>query len=162
LLFDGVAGQLLYVTPGQAGAVAPAFLPGSSMQVVVQGPGAASLPVTVTVTSSTPGVFAADGSGRGQAAALNQDGTRNAPGAPAAGGSLLTLFATGEGLSAPSSFRVTIGGVNAEVRETNPAPGQAGVLQVTVVVPSGLAGTAPVVLFTGGVPSQSGVTVAVR
>ena len=132
------------------------------MQVVVQGPGAASLPVTVPVTSSTPGVFAADGSGRGQAAALNQDGTRNAPGAPAAGGSLLTLFATGEGLASPSSFRVTVGGVNAEMREASPAPSQPGVLQVTVVVPSGLTGAAPVVLFTGGVSSQVGVTVAVR
>ena len=161
-LLNGVPAPLLYVTPGQAGAVVPASLSGSSMQVVVQGPGAASLPVTVPVTSSTPGVFAADGSGRGQAAALNQDGTRNAPGAPAAGGSLLTLFATGEGLASPSSFRVTVGGVNAEMREASPAPGQPGVLQVTVVVPSGLTGAAPVVLFTGGVSSQGGVTVAVR
>jgi uncharacterized protein (TIGR03437 family) len=157
-LFNGVPAPLLYVTPGQAGAVLPASLSGSS----VQGVGAASSPVTVPVTSSTPGVFAADGSGRGQAAALNQDGTRNGPSAPAAGGSLLTLFATGEGLAAPSSFHVTIGGVNAEMRAASPAPGQAGVLQVTVVVPSGLTGAASVVLFTGGVPSQDGVTVAVR
>jgi uncharacterized protein (TIGR03437 family) len=161
-LFNGVPAPLLYVTPGQAGAVLPASLSGSSVQVVVQGLGAASSPVTVPVTSSTPGVFAADGSGRGQAAALNQDGTRNGPSAPAAGGSLLTLFATGEGLAAPSSFHVTIGGVNAEMRAASPAPGQAGVLQVTVVVPSGLTGAASVVLFTGGVPSQDGVTVAVR
>ncbi len=161
-LFNGVAAPLLYVTPGQAGAVLPALLSGSSVQVVVQGLGAASSPVTVPVTSSTPGVFAADGSGRGQAAALNQDGTRNAANAPAAGGSLLTLFATGEGSAAPSSFHVTIGGVNAEMRSAGPAPGQPGVVQVTVVTPSGLTGAAPVVLFTGGVPSQDGVTVAVR
>ena len=57
---------------------------------------------------------------------------------------------------------MTIGGVNAEMRSAGPAPGQAGVVQVTVVVPSGLTGAAPVVLFTGGVPSQDGVTVAVR
>ena len=47
--------------------------------------------------ATAPGVFTADGSGRGQAAAVNQDGTRNGPGAPAAGGSVLSLFATGEG-----------------------------------------------------------------
>ena len=41
-------------------------------------------------------------------------------------------------------------------------PAEGGVLQVTVVVPTGLTGVAPVVLFTGGVPSQAGVTVAVR
>ena len=161
-LFNGVPAPLLYVTAGQVGAVVPALLSGASVQVVVQGLGAASSPVTVPVTSTTPGIFAADGSGRGQAAALNADGTRNGPGAPAAGGSLLTLFATGEGLAAPSSFHVTIGGVNAEMRAANPAPGQTGVLQVTVVVPTGLTGATPVVLFTGGVPSQDGVTVTAR
>ncbi len=74
----------------------------------------------------------------------------------------MTLFATGEGSAAPSSFHVTIGGVNAELRSAGPAPGQAGVVQVTVVVPGGLTGAVPAVLFTGGVPSQDGVTVTVR
>jgi uncharacterized protein (TIGR03437 family) len=161
-LLNGVTTPLLYATPGQAGAVVPALLSGSSVQVAIQGLAGASSPVTVPVVATTPGIFAADGSGRGQAAALNQDGTRNAPGAPAAAGSLLTLFATGEGLSGPSSFHVTIGGLNAEMRAAQPAPGQPGVLQVTVVVPNGLSGAAPVVLFTGGVASQSGVTVTVR
>ena len=58
---------------------------------------------------------------------------------------------------------MTIGGVNAEMRLGGAgARASAGVMQVTVVVPSGLTGAAPVVLFTGGVPSQDGVTVAVR
>jgi uncharacterized protein (TIGR03437 family) len=35
-------------------------------------------------------------------------------------------------------------------------------MQVNVVVPAGVSGTAPVVLTVGGVASQGGVTVAVR
>src|SRR6185369_11913725 len=38
-LLNGVSAPLLYATPGQAGAVVPASLSGSSMQVVVQGLG---------------------------------------------------------------------------------------------------------------------------
>ena len=58
---------------------------------------------------------------------------------------------------------VTIGGLAAEVRYAGGAPGQiAGVMQLNVVVPGGLAGAVPVVLTVGGVPSQDGVTVAVR
>ena len=59
---------------------------------------------------------------------------------------------------------VRIGGVAAEVRFAGGAAGQiAGVMQVNVVVPAGLAaGVVPVVLTVGGVPSQPGVTVAVR
>jgi uncharacterized protein (TIGR03437 family) len=62
-----------------------------------------------------------------------------------------------------AAVTVTIGGVAAEVRFAGGAPGQiAGVMQVNVVVPVGLAGAVPVVLTVGGVGSQGGVTVAVR
>ena len=76
-LFNGVAGPMLYATPGQVGAVAPYSVNGGPVQVVVQSAGAASAPVAVAAAATAPGVFTADGSGRGQAAAVNQDGTRN-------------------------------------------------------------------------------------
>jgi uncharacterized protein (TIGR03437 family) len=180
VLFNGVSGPLLYATPGQVGAVAPYAIAGGPVQVIVQGAGTASAPVVVAAAATAPGVFTADGSGRGQAAALNQDGiTRNGPAAPAAAGSVLSLFATGEGQTSPpgvdgklaadplpqpvAPITVTIGGVAADVRYAGGAPGLiAGLMQVNVVVPGGLSGTVPVVLTAGGVPSQGGVTVAVR
>ncbi|MCX6631463.1 MAG: hypothetical protein NTW28_27945, partial [Candidatus Solibacter sp.] len=136
-------------------------------------------PVAVAAALAAPGVFTADGSGRGQAAAVNQDGTRNGPATPAPAGSVLTLYATGEGQTLPAGVdgkvgaaplpqpvapvTMTVGGVAAEVRYAGGAPGQiAGVMQVNVVVPGGLAGAVPVVLTVSGVASQPGVTVAVR
>jgi uncharacterized protein (TIGR03437 family) len=179
VLFNGVAGPLLYVTPGQVSAVAPYALGGGAVQVVVQSANAASAPVSVAGVSMAPGVFTSDGSGRGQAAAVNQDGTRNGTAAPAAAGSLLSLLATGEGQTLPAgvdgkvaaapapqpvaTLTATIGGVAAEVRSAGGVAGQiAGVMQVNVVVPGGLSGVVPVVITVGGVASQSGVTVVVR
>jgi uncharacterized protein (TIGR03437 family) len=179
VLFNGVVGPLLYATPGQVGAVAPYAVGSGAVQVVVQGAGAASPPVVVAAAATAPGVFTVDGSGRGQAAAVNQDGTRNGTAAPAAAGSVLSLFATGEGQTSPAgvdgklgasplpqpvaTVTATIGGVAAEVRFAGGASGQiAGVLQVNVVVPAGLAGAVPAVITVGGVASQSGVTVVVR
>ena len=131
------------------------------------------------MAATAPGIFTADGSGRGQAAAVNQDGTRNGPAAPAAAGSVLSLYATGEGQTLPAGVdgkpaaaplpqpvapvTVTIGGASAEVRYAGGAAGQtAGLMQVNVVVPGGLSGAVPVVLTVGGVASQGGVTVTVR
>jgi len=179
VLFNGVAGPLLYATPGQVSAVAPYALGGGTVQVVVQGPGAASAPVAVAGAPTAPGVFTLDGSGRGQAAAVNQDGTRNGTAAPASPGSVLSLLATGEGQTLPAgvdgklatasapqpvaTVTATIGGVAAEVRSAGGVAGQiAGVMQVNVVVPGGLSGVVPVVITIGGAASQAGVTLVVR
>ena len=179
VLFNGVAGPLLYATAGQAGAVVPYAVGGGPVQVVVQNVGAASAPVAVALVPTAPGLFTTDGSGVGQAAAVNQDGTRNGTAVPAAAGSVLSLYATGEGQTLPAGVdgklgavplpqpvapvTVRIGGVAVEVRFAGGAAGQiAGVMQVNVVVPAGLTGAVPVVLTVGGVPSQGGVTVAVR
>jgi uncharacterized protein (TIGR03437 family) len=110
---------------------------------------------------------------------VNHDGTQNGTTNPAAAGSELSLYATGEGQTSPAgvdgkpaapplpqplgAVTVTIGGADAEVRYAGGAPGLiAGVMQVNVVVPAGVSGTAPVVLTLGGVASQGGVTVVVR
>jgi uncharacterized protein (TIGR03437 family) len=179
VLFNGVAGPLLYAAAGQVGAVVPYAVGAGPVQVAVQSAGAASAPVTVASTPAAPGIFTMDGSGLGQAAAVNQDGTRNGTAAPAAAGSVLSLYTTGAGQTLPAGVdgklgaaplpqpvapvTVRIGGVAAEVRFAGGAAGQiAGVIQINVVVPAGLTGAVPVVVTVGGVASQAGVTVAVR
>ena len=179
VLFNGVAGWLLYATAGQVAAVVPYAVTGGPQEVVVQSAGAASAPVAVALAATAPGIFTLDASGRGQAAAVNQDGTSNGTAAPAAAGSVLSLYATGEGQTVPAgvdgkpaapplpqpvaNVTATIGGVAVEVRYAGGAPGLvAGVMQVNVVVPAGLTGAVPVVLTVGGVASQPGVTVALR
>jgi uncharacterized protein (TIGR03437 family) len=48
------------------------------------------------------GIFTPDGSGRGQAIVLNDDGSLNTAENPAKPGSLIVLFVTGEGLTDPA------------------------------------------------------------
>jgi len=180
VLFNGVPGPLLYATPGQVGAVVPYGITGSTAQIVAQAAGTSSAPVSVSVAATSPGVFTADGSGRGPAAAVNQDGSPNAAGSGAAAGSVVLLYATGEGQTSPAGVdgritgtvlpqplapvSVTIGGVAATVQYAGGAPGIiAGVMQVNAVVPAGVSpGSVPVVVTVGGVASQGGVTVTVK
>ena len=48
--------------------------------------------------AESPGLFTVDGSGSGQVAAVNQDGSLNNGANPAKAGSIVTLYATGQGL----------------------------------------------------------------
>ena len=164
VLFNGTPGPLLYATVGQVGAEVPYGVTGGTVKVVAQSAGTSSAPVSVALAATAPGLFTANGSGRGQAAAVNQNGTPNGDGAPAAAGSVLSLYETGDGQTPPlAPVSVTIGGVPATVQFAGAAPGViAGVLQVNVTVPSGLSGTVPVVVTVAGVSSQPGVTIVVK
>jgi uncharacterized protein (TIGR03437 family) len=179
ILFNGTPGVLLYSTATQAGAVVPYGVSGAAVQVVAQTATGASAPLAVPLAATVPAVFTADSSGKGQAAAVNQDGSVNSASNPAPAGSVIALYATGEGQTSPpgvdgkigaaplprplAQVAVLLGGVAAEVQYAGGAPGVvAGVMQVNAVLPLGLSGNVPVLLIVGGTQSQSGVTVAVR
>ncbi|MEO8596040.1 MAG: SMP-30/gluconolactonase/LRE family protein [Candidatus Solibacter sp.] len=179
VLFNGVAVPALYATATQVSAAASYSVSGNSVQVSVQSPGAASAPVAVAVVATAPGIFTADGSGKGQAAAVNENGVPNGAATPAGAESVISFYATGEGQTQPAGVdgklavvplpspvglvTVRIGGVPAEVRYAGGAPGQiAGLMQVNVVVPNGVSGAAPLVLTVGSASSQAGVTLAVQ
>ena len=130
------------------------------------------------MATSVPGLFTLGGT---QGAILNQDGTVNGVQNGARPGTIVSLFATGEGQTIPGGsagsvvpatalarpllpVTVSIGGRQAEVLYAGSAPGQpAGLMQVNARIPQGLApGTAvPVSVAVGTVSSQSGVTVFV-
>lgn len=86
VLFDGVPAPLIYVSGGQVSAVVPQALDTTKSFTAVQidNGGSKSLPVYVAIGKTNPGVFTADGSGSGQAAALNQDFSINSASNPAA------------------------------------------------------------------------------
>jgi uncharacterized protein (TIGR03437 family) len=179
--FNGFAAPLMYTSSTAIAAIVPYEITGSTAQVTVTYQGKTSAPATVRVTASVPGIFTADASGMGQAAAVN-DGPRttNSAASPAVQGSTITLYATGEGQTwpggvdgtpAPSApfpapilpVSVTIGGVQALVQYAGGAFGEvAGMLQINVLVPSTVQGNAlPVVVQVGSATTQSGVTIAV-
>jgi trimeric autotransporter adhesin len=179
VLFNGMAGPLLYATTTQIGAVVPYGLTGASARVTVQTANATSAALTTSVAAIAPGIFTVDGSGAGQASALNRDGAANGPDRPARAGQTISLFVTGAGQTSPAGVdgklgeaplpkpvapvAVTIGGLQAELKYAGGAIGLiAGVMQVDVVVPDRVFGAVPVVVSVGGVPSQTGVTIFVQ
>ena len=180
VLFNGSTAPIFYSGQNQINVQVPysvAGLQACNVQVVsgsvVRGQG------SVAVTDASPAIFtAADGAG--QAAALNEDGSFNSPDNPAPRGSVIVLFATGEGQTDPPGadgqpaglpapvpvlpVRVQIGGYNATITYAGEAPGFAGLLQVNAIVPGGFAptGILPVILQVGNTTSPAGVTIAVR
>jgi uncharacterized protein (TIGR03437 family) len=117
----------------------------------------------------------------GQGAVLNQDNSVNGPSNPAPRGTLVQIYATGEGLTSPPGItgsvtgsntkspvlpvNVAIGGMSAAIQYEGSAPNAvAGLFQVNALVPAGVVpGPAvPITLTIGGATSHSGVTIAVK
>ncbi|HYM06062.1 MAG TPA: hypothetical protein VEU11_05835 [Terriglobales bacterium] len=180
VLFNGTPAPIVYALSNQVAAIVPYEVTGPIAQLVVQYQGQASSVFGVPAASSAPALFTLDSTGKGQAAAVNQNGSINTPSTPAPIGSTISLYATGEGQTSPSGvdgklgtdplphpvlpLSVTIGGQTAQVQYEGGAPGEvAGVMQVNVQIPSGIqpGNAVPVVLKVGNASSPSGVTIAV-
>lgn len=181
VLFDQTEAALLAVGGSQIGAVAPfGIADKSSVQLVVDYQGNRSAPVTIPVAAARPGIFTVNGSGRGQAVGLNEDGSPNPAGNRAAPGSVFTLILTGGGatdpvapdgsvpaedhppLAAPAA--VTVGEAAAdEVFYSGGMAGRvAGTVKVVFRLPAELpSGDVPVVVRIGDAASQTGVTIAI-
>ena len=179
--FNRIAAPLLYVSATAVAAIVPYSMNGQvSADIRVNFNGRNTPINTVPLFPTAPGIFTADSTGGGPAAALNQNGTLNNVNNPAQIGSIVTLYATGEGQTSPGGVdgktastapypapiqpvSVTIGGFSAVVNYAGAAPTLvAGLMQINVQVPSGIApgNSIPVVLTNGGVRSRQ-VTIAV-
>ena len=136
-----------------------------------------------------PGIYTLNMAGSGQGAVFNQDGrTVNGPNTPAAKGSVIALYATGEGTTAPqgvdgaitpsdgsqlkhplATVTATVGGIPATVFYSGSAPGIVnGISQINVQIPGNApsGSNVPILLIftTSGYAAgtQPGVTVAVQ
>jgi uncharacterized protein (TIGR03437 family) len=178
---NGVLAPMIYTSANQVAAVVPFGINGSLSQLFVQSQNITSIPFNLSVASQIPGIFTLNGSGTGQAAAINnKDGSINGAARPAKVGDYVQLYITGAGQTNPAGtdglisagsgpvpigeVKVTIGGQTATVNFGGGAPGAvAGVIQVNAQIPSGItAGAAvPVVVQVGTSNSQPGVTLAV-
>jgi uncharacterized protein (TIGR03437 family) len=182
MLFDGEPAPIVYVSGNQFSGVVPYSVAGkSTTQVAAVYQEQQSAPLTVQVASAVPGLFSVNFTGTGQAAAINQNGSVNSTSNPAAAGSIVALYGTGEGLLLPTpvdgtlsttppawnpenAISVTVGGVPASVIYANTAPGEvAGLLQINfrlaVKTPSG---NQPVEIKAGAIQSQANLTIAIK
>jgi uncharacterized protein (TIGR03437 family) len=180
VLFNGAAAPLVYARADQVAAIVPSSVAGQpTVKIQVQYQNQSSPLFSIPVSQTAPGLFTVDQTGRGQGAILNQDNTLNGRLNAAPRGSIVVLWATGQGPSDPdwaedalaaeplpkptNPVKVTIGGQNGEILYAGAAPGMAAVMQVNVRVPAGIkTGSVPVVLTVGTASSQPGVTLAVQ
>ena len=174
--FNGIAAPILYTSDTGVAAVVPYALTGTTARVRVTYRGEVSAAFAVPVTPSAPSLFTLNQTGTGQAAAINAvDGTANTAANPVKIGGFISLYATGEGQTAPAGVdgrlggsaltrpvlpvSVTVGGVPAIIQYAGSASGQvAGVMRVNVQIPSGVqpGGYVPVVLQVGDAPTMLG------
>ncbi len=177
--FDGVAAPLVYTWANQVAAVVPYFVATQdSTAVEIEYRGLRSPAITMRVVKSAPAVFTMPDST--QAAALNEDGTVNSIENGAEPGTVVAVYATGEGQTDPAGqdgkiasdvlpkpilpVSVRVNGQYAEVVYAGAAPGfTAGAMQVNFRLPADLPrGVAvPVILAVGDVASVP-VTIATK
>ncbi|HYA18820.1 MAG TPA: IPT/TIG domain-containing protein [Bryobacteraceae bacterium] len=156
---NGVPAALSFVSPAQINAQVPQEVTAPvdavvSATVVVTTAAGSSAPAQIALAAASPGLFSLDGSGCGQAAALNTTPSGvsvNGPANAAAPGDSVTLFGTGFGLwsiqppdgvaaASPEGnglAGVTIDGQAVTPSYAGPAPTLVGVEQLNFQIPAG-------------------------
>jgi uncharacterized protein (TIGR03437 family) len=187
VLFDGIPAPLVYVWFDRLSCIVPYNLAGRvTVRMQVEYRGQLSSAIEFQVTDAAPGLFTLNQQGSGQGAILNQDYSGNGPQSattrPAAAGSVVMIYATGEGQTLPTGVdgrvnsgsilprpllpvTATIGGRDAEVTYAGAAPlFVSGAMQINVRIPADMApGNAiPLTVQVGNRPAQAGVTLAVQ
>ena len=182
VLFDGVEAPILYLGPEQAVVAVPYTVAGkANVTVQAENGGAFSDGFVMAVAPAAPAIFASSSTGSGQIAMVNQSGDLNGPGSPAARGSIVTCFATGEGQTTPAGIdgkinngvlptpllpiSVLVGGINAEILYAGAAPGMiSGVMQINFRVPANVipSNELSVIIRVGTFASSGKVTMVVK
>ena len=193
VLFNGIPAPLFYASNTQVNAVVPyEMAPISSPSVWIKYVGQTSNAYPLTSATTMPGIFTQNSQGSGPGAILNQDNSVNGPSAPAARGSIVQIFMTGEGQTSPQGVTGRITTASLPAPQVTPAPllpigvlinGQpalytyageapgfaAGLMQLNVqippnaIIPAGqTTANLSIVVSIGTNSSQSNVTVSVR
>lgn len=102
VLFNNIPAPMVYTSAQQLAAIVPYELAGqSSAQIMVQYNNTQSSTITMPVLPAVPGLFSANQSGTGLGAFQNQDGSYNSQSNPAAAGTTVVLYGTGQGQTTP-------------------------------------------------------------
>jgi uncharacterized protein (TIGR03437 family) len=171
----GTPAPLTLVSPGQINFQVPRATPVDVFQEIQVSEVSTSQVLAswlFRIDAESPGLFTVDGSGSGQIAAVNQDGSLNNGANPAKAGSVVTLFATGQGFingmpadgqpaqtliqtsETPQVFINSEFVPSGDVEYSGLAPGFAGLWQINVKVPSDVPpGNVIVFIIYGGINS---------
>jgi uncharacterized protein (TIGR03437 family) len=191
IMIDGQSAPIIYVSANQITVQVPYTVTIALARPVVVDNNGVLATGAVDTTATAPGLFALNGNGLGQCAALTysmKSGTFSVNGttSPALIGDIMVLYLTGEGIydltASPATGyvipatlnplpqlnplpAVTIGGAPATVQYAGPVVGGLlGVLQINAVVPVGstTGNATPVSVTIGTGTTQAGATIAVK
>ena len=182
---------VFYASETQINVQCPQLAPGNALTLTVESTTGTSSPLSTKVQYATPGIFAIDGSGRGQGAILLANTsmvamphTDGIPSQPAKPGDFISIYASGLGpvginlstgqpaptnvlVRATAPVDVIIDGLKAEVPFAGLAPGYTGLFQVNARVPASIhpSDTVSVQIMThrpdGSIAQSNVVTIAV-
>jgi uncharacterized protein (TIGR03437 family) len=179
VFFDTFQAPILQVQNNQVMTIVPFEIAGQTSTLVqVQRNSVYSNPLLVQVTPNAPGVFTTAIPTQNVGTITNADGTANTTDNPAGVNTTLTIYYTGEGITDPPTLTntvnpaaapfpvplapltATIGGVDAPVTSSGPAPGLiAGLSMATITVPPGTAGGPLALILTSGSGASPGTLV---
>jgi uncharacterized protein (TIGR03437 family) len=182
ITFNGVPAPIVYVSATQSAGIVPYEVAGQSSANIVVSNGTQSSPaMTVPVVAAVPGLFSLNQSGSGEAVAYNQDLTLNSASNPAAKGSVIVVYGTGEGQTNPPGVtgfiavpgnvpapaggcKATVGGLPATVNYCGAVPYVVtGEIQLNLQLsPNVASGSQPVMFQVGSASSQANLTVYVK
>ncbi|MEO7649015.1 MAG: hypothetical protein ABIZ80_00980, partial [Bryobacteraceae bacterium] len=100
---DEIRAAIASVSPVQFNLQVPSSSPLGLQRIAIRIPDTSELIAggNLLVAAASPGFYSTTNDGRGQGVVLNQDGTANGPSNPAAKGSIIQLFGTGQGQVTP-------------------------------------------------------------
>jgi uncharacterized protein (TIGR03437 family) len=158
VLVNGLAGDLFGANTTQANFLIPATIAPGLATISVRAGGVELARGQATITGAGPGIFVLQGIDPTQPGAVeNQDYSVNSGSNPAAPGSVVQIFATGDGQFA-SSAQVYFGDQPAQVLFSEDLVQYPGLWQVNAVVPPTVSGQVPIFLTAGNLASN-GVTI---
>jgi uncharacterized protein (TIGR03437 family) len=148
---NGAPAMMQYVSQGQINFIMPSGMASGQATVMVNN-GSQTMTGTLMAGPAGPGTFALNGMGMGEGAMLNSAMWQTGPFSTTTNGqpTYVSIYATGLDLSTTPT--VTIGGMPVDVMWSGNAPGYAGLQQINITLPAGMAGVgrAPVMVTSNG------------
>ena len=154
---NGTAAMMQYVSPGQINFIMPAHIAAGPAAVTMNN-GSQTMAGTTMAGVAGPGMFSLNGMGMGESAMLNAAMWQTGPFSTTTNGqpTYIAIFTTGLDLS--TTPVVTIGGMPVDVMWSGEAPGYAGLQQINITLPPGMAGIGRVPVMVSSNGQTSNVT----
>ena len=148
---NGAPAMMQYVSQGQINFIMPSGMASGQATVMVN-TGTQTMSGTMMAGPAGPGTFALNGMGMGEGAMLNSAMGQIGPFSTTTSGqpTYVSIYVTGLDLTTTPS--VMIGGMHVDVMWSGNAPGYAGLQQINITLPAGMAGVgrAPVMVTSNG------------